>query len=255
MRRRPRLATVLLTVNLLIFLLPLGGIAILRLYESELIRRTETELNVQGALVASIYRTELLRHLRSKESSHSLGPSLSDYGIKISSNQQRSTNPYEPWTPIEPTLDLAKDRVHPRPPAAVKSEVPIDPLAQSAAKYVTPVLISAQKVTLSGISVTDYCGTVVASTGGNLGMSILNQQEVQRALEGEHVSVLRNRLPEELTGSLGHISRRNRVRVFVAMPVIEGDRVLGGGTCYPGLLWICPRRCIRTDFILLVVAL
>ena len=85
MRRRPRLATVLLTVNLLIFLLPLGGIAILRLYESELIRRTETELNVQGALVASIYRTELMRHLRSKESGRSFGPNLSEYGIKISS--------------------------------------------------------------------------------------------------------------------------------------------------------------------------
>ena len=70
MRWRPRLATVLLTVNLLIFLLPLGGIAILRLYESELIRRTETELNVQGALVASIYRSELLRQLRSNESDH-----------------------------------------------------------------------------------------------------------------------------------------------------------------------------------------
>ncbi len=225
MRRRPRLATVLLTVNLLIFLLPLGGIAILRLYESELIRRTETELNVQGALVASIYRTELMRHLRSEESGRSLGPTLSEYGIKISS--QRLPDPDEPWTPIEPTLDLAKDRVQPRPPAAVNSEVPMDPLAQLAAQYVTPLLKSAQKVTLSGISVTDYCGTVVASTGGNIGMSILNQQEVQRALEGEHVSVLRDRLPEELTGSLGHLSRRNRVRVFVAMPVIEGDRVLG----------------------------
>ena len=61
MRWRPRLAGILLAVNLLILLLPLSGIAILRLYESELIRRTETELNVQGAFVASIYRTELLR--------------------------------------------------------------------------------------------------------------------------------------------------------------------------------------------------
>ena len=80
MRWRPRLASVLLAVNLLIFLLPLGGIAILRLYESELIRRTETELNVQGALVASIYRTELLRHLRSNESEHV--PGSQPFGLR-----------------------------------------------------------------------------------------------------------------------------------------------------------------------------
>ncbi|MGO9119469.1 MAG: sensor histidine kinase [Desulfomonilaceae bacterium] len=227
MRRRPRLATVLLTVNLLIFLLPLGGIAILRLYESELIRRTETELNVQGALVASIYRSELLRQIKSNESEHPLDPSLSDYGIKISPHNQRLTNPDEPWTPIEATLDIAKDHVHPRPPTAIKSETPADALAQLAAQYITPVLKSAQKTMLSGIKVTDYRGVVVTSTSGDIGMSISNQHEVQRALEGEHVSLLRHRQPEELAGTFGSISRRSRVRVFVAMPVVEGDRVLG----------------------------
>ncbi len=227
MRRRPRLATVLLTVNLLIFLLPLGGIAIFRLYESELIRRTETELNVQGALVASIYRSELLRHLKANPSEEIPGASLADYGIKIPLHNQRPTNPDEPWTPIEATLDLAKDHIYPRPPGAVKSEAPADALAQLAAEFVTPVIKSAQRTILSGIKVTDYRGVVVASTSGDIGMSISDQHEVRRALEGEHVSLLRNRQPEELTGTFGPISRRSRVRVFVAMPVIEGDRVLG----------------------------
>jgi signal transduction histidine kinase len=227
MRWRPRLASVLLTVNLLIFLLPLGGIAILRLYESELIRRTETELNVQGALVASIYRNEMLRLIRSHEPENAPEPSLSDHGIRISPEHQHPPKPDEPWTPIEATLDLAKDNVHQRPPAAIKSEGPADALAQMAAQYVAPVLMSAQKVTLSGIKMTDCRGIVVASTGGDVGMSIANQYEVQRALEGEHISMLRARKPEELVGPLGPISRRNRVRVFVAMPVIEGDRVLG----------------------------
>jgi signal transduction histidine kinase len=227
MRRRPRLASVLLAVNLLIFLLPLGGIAILRLYESELIRRTETELNVQGALVASIYRNELLRLIRSNESENAPGPGLAHHGIRMPPQRQRPTNPDEPWTPIEATLDLAKDHVHPRPPAAIKSDAPADVLARLAAQYVTPVLVSAQKVTLSAIKVTDCRGIVVASTGGDVGLSIANQHEVQRALQGEHASMLRARKPEELAGPLGPISRRNRVRVFVAMPVIEGDRVLG----------------------------
>ena len=180
--------------QLLIFLLPLGGIAILRLYESELIRRTETELNVQGALVASIYRSELLRQIKSNQSEHPFDPSLSDYGIKISPHNQRPTNPDEPWTPIEATLDVAKDHVHPRPPTAIKSETPADALAQLAAQYITPVLKSAQKTMLSGIKVTDYRGVIVASTSSDIGMSISGQHEVQRALEGEHVSLLRHRL-------------------------------------------------------------
>jgi len=96
MRWRPRLASVLFAVNLLIFLLPLGGIAILRLYESESIRRTETELNVQGAFVVSIYRTELLRHLTSNELPGLKNPGISTYGVAIPAGLARSNNPDDP---------------------------------------------------------------------------------------------------------------------------------------------------------------
>ena len=113
MRWRPRLAGVLFAVNLLIFLLPLGGIAILRLYESELIRRTETELNVQGAFVVSIYRTELLRHLASNELPGLKNPVISTYGVAIPAGLVRSNNPDDPWTPIEASLDIAKDQNSP----------------------------------------------------------------------------------------------------------------------------------------------
>ena len=61
MRAPPRLRTVLLAINLLILLLPLGGIVALRVYESALVRQTESELVAQGAFVASAYRRALER--------------------------------------------------------------------------------------------------------------------------------------------------------------------------------------------------
>lgn len=227
MKWRPRLASVLLAVNLLIFLLPLGGIAVLRLYESELIRRTETELNVQGAFVASMYRIELLRLLASNEPGDLKSPDSSAYGVAIPAGLVRSKNPDDPWTPIEASLDMAKDRIYPPAPAAFQSDVPPDPLAQLVAERVEPVLLSAHKVTLTGIKIMDYQGVVVASTWTDRGMSLTSQEEVRRALKGEIVSVLRARVNEGPTPPIKSISRGTRVRVFVAMPVVEGDRVLG----------------------------
>ena len=75
-----------------------------------------------------------------------------------------------PWTPIEALLDMAKDRIHPRAPDAVESRrARQTQLAQLVGKRITPVLLAAQRVTLSGIRVTDFRGVVVASTGGTWG--------------------------------------------------------------------------------------
>ena len=60
---RPRLRTVLVIVNIVILTLPLGGIAVLRLYESALVRQTESELIAQGAFVAATYKATLARTL------------------------------------------------------------------------------------------------------------------------------------------------------------------------------------------------
>jgi signal transduction histidine kinase len=227
MQWRPRLATVLFAVNLLIFLLPLGGIAILRLYESELIRRTETELIAQGALVASVYRHELLRSVSSGEAAAAGSSSLSTYGLTLPPKKTAPKNPDEPWTPIEALLDILRDRVHPRAPDATESDVPPDPLANLVGKRVTPVLLGAHRITLSGIRVTDFRGVVVASTGRDGGKSLANQEEVKQALSGSYVSLLRRRVDEGPTPPITSISRGSRVRVFVAMPIVERNRLLG----------------------------
>jgi signal transduction histidine kinase len=227
MRWRPRLATVLFSVSFLIFLLPLGGIGVLRLYESELVRHTESELNVQGAFTASIYRTELRKRLTSKKLESTGLADFSDYGAGLSEGRTRLNNPGDFWTPLEASLDLAKDQIHPPPQDAGEPDAPPDIAALSAGASVTPVLVSAGRMTLSGIRVTDYRGVVVASTRHDLGKSLAAQEEVKRALSGEHVSLLRQRIGEGPAPSLDSISRGSLVRVFVGMPVIEGDKVVG----------------------------
>jgi signal transduction histidine kinase len=226
-RWRPRLAGILFAANLLIFLLPLGGIAVLRLYESELLRRTETELIAQGALVASVYRNELLRSVSSGEAAAAGSLRPSTYGLALPPKKTAPKNPDEPWTPIEALLDMAMDRIHPRAPHAVESDLPPDLLAHLIGKRVTPVLMGAHRVTLSGIRVTDFRGVVVASTQGDVGKSLMHQEEVKRALSGTYVSFLRQRVDEGPAPPIRSISRGSRVRVFVAMPIVERNRLLG----------------------------
>src|SRR5258708_24663717 len=60
---RPRLRTLLLLINLVILALPLAGLWFLRLYESALIRQTESELMAQAAVVAGAFKTEQRRLL------------------------------------------------------------------------------------------------------------------------------------------------------------------------------------------------
>jgi signal transduction histidine kinase len=224
---RPRVASILFAVNLLIFLLPLGGIATLRLYESELVRRTETELIAQGALVASVYRNEVRRSMSSGAASSARSPGLANYGLALTPKRPAPKNPDAPWTPIEALLDLANDSIYPRAPNAVESDVPPDPLAESVGKSVAPVLYGARRVNLSGIRVTDFRGVVVASTGKDVGKSLMDQYEVKQALLGRHVSVLRQRVDEGPAPPITSISRGSRLRVFVSMPIIERNRVLG----------------------------
>ena len=55
-RRLPGVRTLLLATYLAVLLLPVGGIAFLRLYESALIRQTEAELLAQAAVLSAAYR-------------------------------------------------------------------------------------------------------------------------------------------------------------------------------------------------------
>lgn len=207
---RPRIRTILLIVNLAILALPVVGIAGLRLYENELIRGTEAQLLLQGTLVRELF---LL-------------------GYRQDSGAERPIEP--PEAPPDPTrdvllpsLDITRDT--PLPPAqqATAPVLPIDPAAAIAGSRMQIPLQAAVRATLVGIRVTDAAGSVVASSGSELGLSLVAREEVARALHGETVSLLRKRHSDAPEPPLASISRGQRYRVFVALPVRDGARVIG----------------------------
>src|SRR2546421_199608 len=78
----------------------------------------------------------------------------------------------------------------------------------------------AQQYTLAGIRVVDYNGVVVATTAEDLGASLVDREEVQRALQGEPLSLLRWRGTEPPT-FLESIARGAHVAVVVAQPAVR----------------------------------
>ncbi len=212
--RRPRLRTVLLLVNLLILLLPLGGIAALGLYESELTRGTEAELLAQGALVRGLFREAYLR-------------AAGQPGLQGASSRSASGTIDAPEV-LTPTLDTSRDSIAPRPPPAIAPGVPADPVGVAAGAAIEPVIEAAARETLTGIRIVDRSGIVVASTGTEKGMSIAAREEVAGALQGRRVSLLRQRISDEPPPRLASLSRGQRYRVVVALPVaVEGRGVIG----------------------------
>ncbi|HUR40458.1 MAG TPA: ATP-binding protein [Verrucomicrobiae bacterium] len=227
MRWRPRLASVLVSITLVIGLLPLGGVAVLRVYESALVRQTESELIAQGALVAASYRARFEQLTRGRKPAYRVA---ADYGSPVTS-LPRPADPENRWRPRLAVLDLATDAVLPAPEDAIPAAEPPAAVALAVGAELGGILRETQQITLAGIRVTDPAGTIVASTGEELGHSLAHHEEVQRALTGEHVSVMRWRASQlkatRQVPPLDSISRGTRIRVFVALPIVHRERVIG----------------------------
>ncbi len=219
-RYQPSLRTLFLVVSLVVLLLPLGGIAALRLYETSLVQRAESSLISQGALVAAAYREELSRKLAEDKG---IDPTL--YGNPLAAKWH--PDPSFPFTPIEPSLNMASSTIRGPADEAVQPATPADYIAETAGRALTPMIREAKTVSLCGIRIVDHQGTVVASSGIELGLSLTVREEVPRALTGEPVSLLRQRISDEPPPGIDSLSRRTRVRVYVALPVVSGDRVWG----------------------------
>ena len=218
---RPPLRVILLAVNLLVLLSPLAGIVILRIYESVLVRQAEAELISQGAFVSAAYKSALFSEFANNE------VDFDTYGAPMSPRWAAQIRRKAKWRPRPAKLDLATDAILPRPPDAIPAKFIPDVLAEHAGKSITPLMQEAQLVTLAGIRVVDYQGVIVASTGGELGLSLTNRDDVRRALSGEHVSVMRTRDSDGDAPPFSSISRGTKVRVFVSMPIVEQQQILG----------------------------
>lgn len=208
--RPPRLRTVFVEISLLILLLPLGGVVLLRLYESALIRRTETELIAQSAVVAAAFAAEL-RAVRGELPRVATPAPPSGYGLE----------------PTLADLDLTVDPILPEPaPARPTAEVASAEAVVAGARL-TEVLTESRAVTFAATRVTDERGIVVASSAGDLGLSLAHLDEVRSALSGDRVELLRERHSDEPPPPLDSLSRTTRLRVFAAAPVRDGDIIKG----------------------------
>ncbi|MDS4031186.1 MAG: HAMP domain-containing sensor histidine kinase [Candidatus Contendobacter sp.] len=225
---RLKLRHLLLAVNLAVLWLPLLGLEALRLYDSALVRQTESELIAQAAFVAASYRAALAR----------LAPQVVadwEYGVPLAAPWRERQAGETRWRPRPARLDLAEDAVYPSPPDTIAPAVPADPHAQAVGQELQALLHDAQIMTLAGIAVADMRGTVVATTGPSLGRSLAAFEEVRRALAGEMVSLLRQRIPDSAPPAIDSISRGTSLRVFVAAPILQDQRIVA-----VVLLWRTP---------------
>lgn len=218
MKRRPTIGTVLMTLNLVVLVLPLSGLWTLRVYESALIRQTESELIAQAGMAAAMYR----------QSWRAAGGRPEQLGPPVEERWTRRLGYDSPWLPRFAGLDLTEDMVLPAAPDPDWAAQPADPSALAAGKAVEPALRDAQRVTLAAMRVVDHRGVVVATTGEDIDLSLTNMEEISRALAGEPVSTLRHRISRHNRPTPSGLLERSRaMRVFVAQPVLEGDRVAG----------------------------
>ncbi|RUX44219.1 two-component sensor histidine kinase, partial [Mesorhizobium sp. M7A.F.Ca.US.014.04.1.1] len=189
---RPRLATVVVAILIMVMALPLVGLFFFRLYENQLIRQTEAELIAQGAAIAAIYARDVRDAGIPPEK---LGAPMPE----PSGDSSRSVNPDPLYRPIEPQLDLASDYVLPTRPAAMP--VIVDPAFAVIGARLSGILDATQKTTLAGFRLLDPRGVVIAGRG-EVGQSLSAVEEVRTALAGHYASALRLRIPDQPTPPL-----------------------------------------------------
>lgn len=198
---RLRLRTVLLVVSLFVLVLPVASIQVLRLYESVLLRQTESALITQAAFIAASYRAAY---------SNAAGTDGTHPGAS-------------PTGPRLPQLDFVESPVYPPFPPATPGPA-ADPTALRAGTDLTPMLRDAQSVGLASVRVVDAHGVVVATTETDMGLSISPGEEVVEALAGIENSRLRRLKPEQDPPPIG---RGGAILVFVASPILLNDRTIG----------------------------
>ena len=204
---RFRLRTVLVVLSLFVLVLPVAGIQVLRLYESALVRQTESTLIAHTDFVAATFRHGF-REATAELDAHSRPLANTDHDA---TKRRRAV------------LDLADvDVLAPLPDG--RQATAGDDVAIQVGHAVTPILQDVQ--TRADIRVTDYQGIVVATNAAGLGTDLTVAEEVASALDGFQLSRLR-RIAQEDRPSFTAFVRGAAVRVIVTAPIVLHDRVVG----------------------------
>ena len=197
-----------------VLLLPLFSLYFLKLYQNQLIQQTESELIAQSAALAATFRREV---------ETAIPPDVA-LGAKVAPATAKL--PDEPYQPIWPKLELARESLLPPRPPARAASAPADPAFVALGARMMPDLLATQNVTLAGFRLLDPNGIVIAGRD-EVGQSLSHLEEVAEALQGRFSSALRVRISKHEQPSLYSMSRGTGMRVFTAMPVIVHDQVAG----------------------------
>ena len=211
---RFKLRSILLAVSAVVLVLPLGGIYFLRIYENELVKQTELDLISQAALISASYKREI--------EMLAAGGALKRYGIRVVAPPVVD----EYYLPVKTELNLGSSVIKPRPGEAQRTDLRADPVALEAGRRLSPLLLEAQRTTLSGVRILDHQGIAVSGRA-DIGLSFAHLEEIQRALSGRYASSIRERVIHRPTRAFASISRGTGIRVFIAFPILADDRLLG----------------------------
>ena len=212
MTRRIPIHRLILMLNLLVLVAPLTALALLRLYQTTLIQHTERRLISEAVLIGEIWRDAYLNEL---DLPAGVSPGIGPPGLEG-----------ENLFPIDPLL-TGRDPVLPYQSSIPAAKPPAMGPALSAGRRITAVLARAQKFNLTAAKVVNPSGLVIASTGDNVGRSLLQWREVRDALAGRYAAVARERPRDSPSPPVWSIQRRGNIRVFVAVPIFSGGRVIG----------------------------
>lgn len=211
--KRPRIRTVFILVNLIVITIPISGAYFFRIYENELVRQTEMELIAQGAYISAMYKHFIPAQLKNT------------YGIRLENPPPKLDEIYRP---VLPQINLTRAALLPPRPDGIAPPTPSDKTALAIGKQLEPIIEEARLTTMAGISLMDNHGTVIAGTK-EIGLSLAQTEEVQAALQGRYASVIRIRIPKNADAppAVASISRGSHIRIFVAIPIAQDDRLVG----------------------------
>lgn len=186
---------------------PMAGLFFFRVFENQLIRRTEAELIAQSAALAAMMR----------ERTASLP--LDALGARAPEAQGLAA-----FAPSGASLDLASDPVLP-PRSAPRAAPPVAPDWRAIGAEMEPLIDETERRTLAGIQALDPAG--VALTGAEAGGSLAHVPEVAEALRGRLAQQLRTRLRARPAPLIYYVTKGASLRIFIAFPVIDRGRVAG----------------------------
>ena len=209
---RPPIRAVLLLMLLIAVATPMVGLFFFRVFENQLIRKTEGELIAQSAAIASVYRLKVAEIKISPKTFGLEAPEDVADGYKAV------------FSPFGASLDLASDPVLPPRPEP-RAAPPVDAAYGRLGDALEPVIDETRRRTLAAIQLLDPQGVVL--TGREVGRSLAHVPEVAAALNGRLARQLRTRLRERPPPFIYYLTKGASLRVFIAFPVIIDGHVAG----------------------------